>query len=104
MNKMKAAQISKPGGNWELVERDIRQPGAGQVRVKVEACGICHSDAPFGGAEWRCRGRARHWGTGTSRRSVCTADGVRDGRSWPREGQGSLGEEAGCAPLHRFGR
>src|SRR5438034_10489261 len=44
MNKMKAAQISKPGGNWELVERDIPQPGAGQVRVKVEACGVCHSD------------------------------------------------------------
>src|SRR6266568_7979575 len=42
--KMKAAQISKPGGDWELVERDIPQASAGQVRVKVEACGICHSD------------------------------------------------------------
>jgi D-arabinose 1-dehydrogenase-like Zn-dependent alcohol dehydrogenase len=42
---MKAAQISKAGGNWELVERDIPEPGPGQVRVKVEACGICHSDA-----------------------------------------------------------
>src|SRR5438067_4228629 len=42
--KMKAAQINKPGGNWELVERDIPEPGPGQVRVKVEACGICHSD------------------------------------------------------------
>src|ERR1700736_6276805 len=41
---MKAAQISKPGGNWELVDRNIPEPGAGQVRVKVEACGICHSD------------------------------------------------------------
>jgi D-arabinose 1-dehydrogenase-like Zn-dependent alcohol dehydrogenase len=42
--KMKVAQISKPGGDFELVERDIAQPGPGQVRVKVEACGICHSD------------------------------------------------------------
>src|SRR6202008_720342 len=42
--KMKAAQISKAGGDWELVQRDIPEPGAGQVRVKVEACGICHSD------------------------------------------------------------
>src|SRR5215211_1738829 len=42
--KMKAAQISKPGGSWELVERDVPQPGPGQVRLKVEACGICHSD------------------------------------------------------------
>ena len=41
---MKAAQISKAGGDWELVERNIPEPGAGQVRVKVEACGICHSD------------------------------------------------------------
>jgi D-arabinose 1-dehydrogenase-like Zn-dependent alcohol dehydrogenase len=42
--KMKAAQIGKPGGDWELVERDIPEPGTGQVLVKVEACGICHSD------------------------------------------------------------
>src|SRR5215831_5041112 len=42
--KMKLAQISKPGGDWELVERDIPEPRPGQVRVKVEACGICHSD------------------------------------------------------------
>lgn len=41
---MKVAQISKAGGDWELVERDIPEPGVGQVRVRVEACGICHSD------------------------------------------------------------
>jgi D-arabinose 1-dehydrogenase-like Zn-dependent alcohol dehydrogenase len=41
---MKAAQISKAGGEFELVERDIPEPGPGQVRVKVEACGICRSD------------------------------------------------------------
>src|SRR6201984_1958997 len=42
--KMKAAQISEAGGDFEIVEREIPQPGRGQVRVKVEACGICHSD------------------------------------------------------------
>ena len=42
--KMKVARISKPRGEWELVERDIPEPEAGQVRVKVNACGICHSD------------------------------------------------------------
>jgi D-arabinose 1-dehydrogenase-like Zn-dependent alcohol dehydrogenase len=42
--KMQTAQISKAGGEWELVERDIPEPGSGHVRVKVEACGICHSD------------------------------------------------------------
>ena len=41
---MKAAQISKPGGDFEVVEREIPNPGAGQVRIKVRACGICHSD------------------------------------------------------------
>src|SRR5579872_420269 len=42
---MKAVQISKAGGDFEVVERPIPQPARGQVRIKVEACGICHSDA-----------------------------------------------------------
>ena len=42
--KMKVAQISKAGGDFELVERDIPEPGPAQVRVKVEVCGVCHSD------------------------------------------------------------
>jgi D-arabinose 1-dehydrogenase-like Zn-dependent alcohol dehydrogenase len=41
---MKAAQISKAGGDFEIVEREIPNPGAGQVRIKVKACGVCHSD------------------------------------------------------------
>jgi D-arabinose 1-dehydrogenase-like Zn-dependent alcohol dehydrogenase len=41
---MKVAQISKPGGDFEIVERDIPEPEAGQVRIKVHACGVCHSD------------------------------------------------------------
>jgi len=41
---MKSAQLTKPGSPFELVERDIPEPGRRQVRVKVEACGICHSD------------------------------------------------------------
>lgn len=41
---MKVAQISKPGGDFEIVERPIPAPGAGHVRIKVQACGVCHSD------------------------------------------------------------
>ena len=41
---MKVAQISKPGGDFEIVEREIPKPGAGHVRIKVQACGVCHSD------------------------------------------------------------
>ncbi len=44
MAKMKAVQVSKPGGDLELVERPIPEPGPGQVRLKVDACGVCHSD------------------------------------------------------------
>lgn len=45
MSKMRVVQVSRPGGPLELVERDIPEPGAGAVRVKVEACGVCHSDS-----------------------------------------------------------
>jgi D-arabinose 1-dehydrogenase-like Zn-dependent alcohol dehydrogenase len=41
---MKVAQISKPGGDFEIVEREIPEPGTGHVRIKVQACGVCHSD------------------------------------------------------------
>jgi D-arabinose 1-dehydrogenase-like Zn-dependent alcohol dehydrogenase len=45
MAKMKAVQVSKANAPFELVERDIPEPGDNEVRVKVEACGMCHSDA-----------------------------------------------------------
>src|SRR5213594_331946 len=44
MPKMKAVQVPKPGGDFEFVEREIPEPGPRQVRIRVEACGICHSD------------------------------------------------------------
>jgi D-arabinose 1-dehydrogenase-like Zn-dependent alcohol dehydrogenase len=45
MPKMRAVQISKANGPFEVVERDVPEVAANQVRIKVEACGICHSDA-----------------------------------------------------------
>ena len=42
---MRAVQVSKPGGAFELVERELPEPAPNQIRVQVEACGICHSDA-----------------------------------------------------------
>jgi D-arabinose 1-dehydrogenase-like Zn-dependent alcohol dehydrogenase len=44
MATMKVAQVSRPGGPIELAEREVPQPGFGEVRVRVQACGICHSD------------------------------------------------------------
>ena len=49
---MKAVQISKAGGNFEVVDRPIPEPGRGQVRIQVEACGICHSDALVKEGHW----------------------------------------------------
>lgn len=44
MKRMQAVQVSKPHGGWELVERDVPEPGENEIRIKVEACGVCHSD------------------------------------------------------------
>jgi D-arabinose 1-dehydrogenase-like Zn-dependent alcohol dehydrogenase len=41
---MKSVQVPKPGADFQVVEREIPQPGPGQVRIKVQACGVCHSD------------------------------------------------------------
>jgi D-arabinose 1-dehydrogenase-like Zn-dependent alcohol dehydrogenase len=45
MQKMRAVQVPRPNGSFEIVEREIPEPGAGTVRVKVQACGVCHSDS-----------------------------------------------------------
>jgi len=49
---MKVAQISRAGGPFELVERPVPEPAFGQVLIKVEACGICHSDQIFKEGHW----------------------------------------------------
>ena len=45
MSTMRVVQVTRAKGSFEIVEREIPEPGAGQVRIKVEACGICHSDS-----------------------------------------------------------
>src|SRR5438552_1267929 len=45
MAVMRVAQVSRPNGPLEIVERQIPEPGAGSVRIKVHACGVCHSDS-----------------------------------------------------------
>ena len=42
---MRAVQVSKAGGAFELVERELPEPAPGQIRIQVEACGVCHSDS-----------------------------------------------------------
>jgi D-arabinose 1-dehydrogenase-like Zn-dependent alcohol dehydrogenase len=45
MSKMRAVQVPHPKGPFEIVEREIPEPGNRSVRIKVQACGICHSDS-----------------------------------------------------------
>ena len=49
---MRVARIPKPGADFEIVEREIPKPGAGQVRIKVQACGVCHSDSLTKEGQW----------------------------------------------------
>jgi D-arabinose 1-dehydrogenase-like Zn-dependent alcohol dehydrogenase len=51
MAKMRAMQVTR-AGSLELVERDLPEPGPGEVRVRVEACGVCHSDSFTVEGQW----------------------------------------------------
>lgn len=50
--KMKVVQVPAAGADFQILERDIPEPGAGQVRIKVQACGICRSDALVKEGHW----------------------------------------------------
>ena len=52
MKKARAVQVSRPGGPFEFVERAIPEPGPRQVRIKVQACGLCHSDSLTKEGHW----------------------------------------------------
>jgi len=52
MKKMRVIQVSSPGGPFEIVEREIPEPGRGYVRIEVQACGICHSDVLTKEGHW----------------------------------------------------
>jgi len=52
MPQMNAVQISRPGTPFEVVKREIPAPGPNQVRIKVQACGVCHSDVFVKEGHW----------------------------------------------------
>jgi D-arabinose 1-dehydrogenase-like Zn-dependent alcohol dehydrogenase len=52
MSKMRAVQITRPNGPFEIVECEIPEPGAGSVLIKVDACGVCHSDSVTKEGTW----------------------------------------------------
>lgn len=100
--KMKAAQISKPGGDFELVEREIPEPGARQVRVKVEACGICHSDELVKDGYWPGLQYPRVPGHEVAGRIDALGDGVTSWKLGDRVGVGwHGGHDFVCDPCRR---
>jgi D-arabinose 1-dehydrogenase-like Zn-dependent alcohol dehydrogenase len=52
MARMKTVQVAKAGGTFEVVQRDVPEPGPGEIRVKVEACGLCHGDSLAKEGHW----------------------------------------------------
>jgi len=99
---MQAAQISKPSGEWELVERVMPEPRAGQVRVKVEACGICHSDVFVKEGLWPGLAYPRVPGHEIAGHIDAVGDNVRAWRPGQRVGVGWHGGHCFvCAPCRR---
>ena len=49
---MRAVQVPEAGGDFEVIERDVPDPGPEEVRVAVDACGVCHSDAFLKEGQW----------------------------------------------------
>ena len=99
---MTVAQISKPGGDFELVERDIPEPGPGQVRIKVEACGICHSDELVKEGLWPGLQYPRVPGHEIAGSVDVSPEGVTDWKKGDRVGVGwHGGHDFVCEPCRR---
>lgn len=47
MPTIRSAQVDQPGGPFTIIERELPEPGRGQVRITIEACGVCRSDSAF---------------------------------------------------------
>jgi D-arabinose 1-dehydrogenase-like Zn-dependent alcohol dehydrogenase len=100
--KMKAAQVSRAGGDWELVERQVPDPGAAQVRVRVEACGICHSDVLVKDGLWPGLQFPRVPGHEIAGRIDTLGTGVTEWREGQRVGIGWHGGHCfTCVPCRR---
>ena len=104
MPTMKAIQVSAPGGDFELVQREIPQPKDGEALIKVEACGICHGDAvtKFGGGRYAGIEYPRIPGHEIVGRIHALGAGVRGWEAGQRVGVGWYGGPCGkCAACQR---
>src|SRR5271170_5905546 len=97
----KAVEVSAPG-TLRLVERPVKEPGAGQVRIRVEACGVCHSDAATVMGTWPGLTLPRVPGHEVVGRIEALGTGVTRWKIDQRVGVGFFGGEDGvCEPCRR---
>lgn len=85
---MKAVQVPRAGGNFEVVDRPIPEPSRGEVRIRVEACGICHSDAMVKEGQWPGLQYPRVPGHEIAGRIDAVGDGVTEWKPGQRVGVG----------------
>src|SRR5258707_15216541 len=100
---MKAAQIPKAGADFQIVEREILKPGAGEVRIKVQACGICHSDVLTKEGLWPGIQYPRVPGHEVAGIIDEVGAGVTEWKTGQRVGVGWHGGEDGTCPQCRRG-
>lgn len=99
---MKVVQVNKARGNFETVERPTPQPGRGQVRIKVEACGICHSDVLVKEGYWPGIQYPRVPGHEIAGRIDAVGEGVTQWKQGQRVGLGWHGGHCfQCDPCRR---
>jgi propanol-preferring alcohol dehydrogenase len=97
----KAVEVSAPG-NLRVVERPISEPGAGQVRIRVEACGICHTDAATIAGAYPGLTLPRVPGHEVVGRIDAVGSGVSRWKVGQRVGVGLIvGEDGVCEPCRR---
>jgi D-arabinose 1-dehydrogenase-like Zn-dependent alcohol dehydrogenase len=100
---MRAVQVSKAGGPFELVERELPDVGPGQVRIQVEACGICHSDALVKGGAYPGLSLPRIPGHEIAGRVDKVGNAVTEWKKGDRVGVGWHGGQDGTCPACRRG-
>src|SRR5438874_10759139 len=100
-NTYKAVEVSAPGV-LRVVERPVSEPGAGQVRIRVEACGICHTDAATVTGTYPGLALPRVPGHEVVGRIEALGSGVSRWKIGQRVGVGLIGGEDGvCEPCRR---
>ncbi len=102
MSQMTAVQVSGPGGPFEVVKRAVPEPGANMVRIKIQACGICHSDAFVKEGHWPGLNYPRVTGHEVAGVIDAVGPGVTKLKNGQRVGVGWHGGHCGqCVPCRR---